>query len=185
MSFFTDVVSFIRYRKEREKLELETEKLKEELNNRNSIREKLKLEIEKLKEELYNRDFLIEKAGIKDIEKYDNNTKKLIKKIEHLSNKDAGVSRQKGEEGDTNLLAFRKLKTDRDWLKGHLGYYIAVIDGKLIDMDKNRRQLLKRIRSGFSKKRRFVKLVEEDKDIVEEDKDIIDLSNSVDVMNDL
>lgn len=67
---------------------------------------------------------------------------------------------------DINVEAYLKYKSVNKWFKDNIGYYIAIVDGKLVEKDRDRSKLLEYVRSNFSEKEVFFTLVAEHKKAV-------------------
>jgi len=70
MSFLSDVLGVFKYRKEKQKLELEIQQLAAHVRAILSLKEKLEFEIEQLKAEAKERESLIQKPTLKEIARY-------------------------------------------------------------------------------------------------------------------
>ena len=62
---------------------------------------------------------------------------------------------------DSNLVAFLNLTTNDQWRQEHLGSFVAFVDGKLVESNRDRMRLIENIRLRFPGKARFVRLIEE------------------------
>jgi CheY-like chemotaxis protein len=69
-------------------------------------------------------------------------------------------------DSDINKQKYQELRANPDWLKSHLGYSVAIIDGNLEDEDTDRKELLKRVRKGYSGKSVFFTEVKEYEELI-------------------